>query len=215
MDASRSAVSVFDASANEYQQIFMDQNRYRVALDLFCSTIQKKQANILELACGPGNITRYLLDKRPDFHLLATDLAPNMVDLARANNPEARCELMDCRSIGLLTEKYDGVVCGFGLPYLSKAEAMQLIEDAATRLSTGGVIYLSTMEDHYENSGLRYSSSPDRPPLFTYFHEAEYLVKALEQNHFEILHLRRQAYQTADKSSSIDLLIVAKFKNAP
>jgi len=42
-----------------------------------------EQAKVLELACGPGNITKCLLSKRPDLEILATDIAPNILELAK------------------------------------------------------------------------------------------------------------------------------------
>src|SRR6478736_3881300 len=99
MDKTQMAVDVFDLRADQYESKFMDVTLYHATLDLFCNAVAKKDAAILELACGPGNITKYLLAKRPDFRLLGTDLSPNMLALARKNNPIATFALLDCREI--------------------------------------------------------------------------------------------------------------------
>ena len=140
---------------------------YNDTFDLFCNNIAQENAEILDVACGPGNITQYLLKKRPDFKILGIDLSTNMINLARLNNSTAEFLLMDCRKIGLLDKKFDGIMCGFCLPYLSKTAAVKLINDAAQLLNPNGVFYLSTMEENEDKkSGLKTSSTGDqlRPP---------------------------------------------------
>ena len=89
MDKTKMAVNAFDKNAETYQEKFMNLDLYHASFDLFCSKIPNENAKILEIACGPGNITQYLLEKRPDFKILGIDLAPRMLDLARINNPSA------------------------------------------------------------------------------------------------------------------------------
>lgn len=198
---------VFDRRATEYQSKFMNVSLYSDALDFFCISIPKEQATILELACGPGNITKYLLNRRPDLQILATDLAPNMLTLAAANNPAARFQLLDCKSINGLTERFDGIMCGFGLPYLTKQEAIALIHDAYERLHPGGILYLSTMEDDYVRSRISTSSYGDE--VFIHYHEAGYITDALQNAGFTIISITRQPYPTGDETVVTDLVIMA------
>lgn len=206
MDKSAAAVAVFDKLAELYQTKYMDVARYARSLDLFCQNT-KSDAQILELACGPGNITKYLLDKRPDFQILGTDLAPNMIALAQTNNPSAQFEVMDCRQIAKLKTTYDAIMCGFCLPYLSKEEALQLIGDASKIMNTGGIFSISTMEDNYSKSGIEFSSSGDS--VFMHYHEAGYLTQALLENGFELIDLERISYEHNHKPTT-DLILIAK-----
>lgn len=206
MDHYKTAVDIFDKHARLYQDKYMDTSMYHDTFDAFCDNITRQNAEILELACGPGNITAYLLKKRPDLNILGTDLSPNMIGLAIANNPGAEFRLMDCRDLGALDKKYDGIVCGFALPYLSKEEAIKLIGDAAGVLRPGGILYLSTMEDDHGKSGVQQSSTGDR--IYLYYHQADYLAQALRDNSFTVVHLQRKTY--ADGSGTTDLVIIAK-----
>lgn len=205
MDKSKAAAAIFDKHARLYQEKYMDTDLYHDTFDLFCEHVVQENAEILELACGPGNITAYLLKKRPDFKWLGTDLSPNMIELAKSNNPGAEFQLLDCRELNRLNKRYDGIVCGFALPYLSKEEAIRLIGDAAGALKPGGILYLSTMEDDYGKSGPRQSSTGDW--IYMHYHQADYLTQALDQNGFNILHLQRKIY--SDGSGIIDLVIIA------
>ncbi len=203
------AETVFDRRAREYQEKFMDVSLYHDTLDVFCNAIEKDNADVLELACGPGNITSYLMQKRADFKILATDLAPNMVELARKGNPGAEFQLLDCRNIGSIGKKFDAIMCGFGLPYLSVSETKKLISDAAAVLHPGGAIYLSAMEEDEQNrSGIKTSSYGDK--LYMHYHRADDIAKSLEQNGFSIKDLRFLHYSAGDGTATTDFVIIAE-----
>jgi ubiquinone/menaquinone biosynthesis C-methylase UbiE len=208
MDKNQIAVATFNKLAKLYQDKFMDVDLYGDTFDFFCDTIAKENAEILEIACGPGNITKYLLNKRPDFKILGTDLSSNMVGLAQINNPNADFKIMDCREIGLLDKKYDAIMCGFCLPYLSKEEVTKLISDASKILKPKGLFYLSTMEDDYDKSAFKKGSTGDE--IFMHFYPADYLTDVLQENHFKILTLKRQDYPTQDGTETTDLIIIAE-----
>ncbi len=208
MDKTKIAVEIFNKYAEKYQGKFMNVDLYKESFDAFCETIKKQNASILELACGPGNITKYLLSKRTDFKLLGTDLAPNMIELAKVNNPTATFQMMDCRDLLSLKQKFDGIVCGFCFPYLSKEEAIRLIADSTKALNENGVIYISTMEDDYSKSGFEKGSAGDE--IFMHYHQADYLTEALLQNNFTIVDLQRKVYTPEGKATVNDLMIVAK-----
>ena len=206
MDHTKIAVGIFDKLAHSYQDRFMDVSMYHASFDIFCNSIKNPNAVILELACGPGNITKYLLEKRPDFKILATDLAPNMIELGKKNSPNADFDLLDLREIKKLGKKFDAIMCGFGLPYLSKQEAIQLIADSAQILNPHGTIYISTMEDHNSRSRFQKGSSGDE--VFINYHQADYLTESLENNGFKIIATQRKNY-LHNQQDTTDLIIIA------
>ena len=206
MDQTKIAVNIFNKLADGYQEKFMDVSMYHESFDIFCATIKKQNATVLELACGPGNITKYLLEKRSDFKLLGTDLAPNMIALAKINNPNADFQLLDFRKITKLNRKFDAIICGFGLPYLSKEEAIQFIVDASEVLNSNGLLYISTMEDDNSKSGFKTGSTGDT--MYQNFHQADYLTQSLEENKLKIIHIERKEY-IHNEQNTIDLIIIA------
>ena len=210
MDKTKNAVAIFDKYAIEYQDKYMDVSRYADTLDVFCNLIEKDTSKILEVACGPGNLTRYLIQQRSNFQILGIDLSSKMIDLAKINNPSAEFRVMDCKKISDLTKTFDGISCGFCLPYLSKEEARQLITDAAKLLNKQGVLYLSTMEGDYSNSGLQGPSSGGSDTLFIHYHEADYLISYLKENKFMDLQIHRKKYLGEDGNLTTDLILLAR-----
>jgi len=208
MDLTHKAVSIFNQLASEYERKFMDVSLYGDTFAVFCHAIEKENATLLEVACGPGNITHYLLQLRPDLTVLGTDLAPNMIAIAQKNNPSAAFQLLDCREMLSLKSKYDAIMCGFGLPYLSKKEAIQFIADASKVLNPNGVLYLSTMEDDHSKSRWQKGSSGDE--IFMNYHEAAYLKAALEAAQFKVIAEERKSYHYADGTPIVDLVLIAK-----
>ncbi|MBS1635868.1 MAG: class I SAM-dependent methyltransferase [Bacteroidetes bacterium] len=208
MDNYQITIDTFNTLAQRYQERYMDVKAYHDGFALFCNHIPQQGASILEIGCGPGNVARYLLELRPDLQLHGIDLAPNMVDLARQNNPGATFEVMDARHIHELTSHYDAVMCAFCLPYLSKEDVQKLFKDCFRLLKPGGMLYLSTMEDDYSKSGFE-SSSDRKHKAYLYYHHETHLRPMLEENGFEIIHLSRQPYQKSDTETMTDLIILA------
>lgn len=204
------AVDLFNTHAKAYQERFMDVAPYHASFDALCSGIAPGPAEVLELACGPGNITKYMLSKRPELRILATDLAPNMLALAEANNPQVSVQLLDCRKLVSLGRSFDAIVCGFCLPYLTPEETKQLIKDAASVLRKNGVLYLSTMEDDPAKSGWRASSSNPSEQVFMHYYQADFLTDTLRAHGFTALHLSRTQTSATDGTVFNDLMIVAR-----
>ncbi len=209
MDPYKTTFETWNKIASIYQDKFMDLDLYNDTYDAFCKLIENRGAKILEIGCGPGNITKYLLAKRPDFKIEGLDVAPNMISLAKENNPTADFKVMDCREIDKITYKYDAIICGFCMPYLSKEDCAKLIKDSCSLLNKGGVLYLSTIEGDYSKSGYEAGSSGDKS--FVYYHSADDLQKELKQNNFETIHLMRKDYP---EQNSTHLILIAKKNNS-
>lgn len=202
------AHAIFNKYAKEYQERFMDVSSYHDAFDIFCNSLSSPRSKILEVACGPGNITSYLLNKRPDLKILGTDLAPKMIELAKQNNPSAEFKIMDGRNIHQLDELFDGIVSGFFFPYLSQKEVEKFICDAALKLNNNGVLFISTMEDDHSKSGIQKGSKGDE--IFMNFHEEKHLCETLIKNNFTIIAIQRTETIAGNGMKNIDLLITSK-----
>jgi len=201
-------IQVFDSCAKEYEKKYMGIGLYVPSIDLFCASIKKDRANIFELGCGPGNITRYVAEQHPHYSIVSTDVSSNMLKLARKNVPSVSFVEMDARNIGNLNGTFDGIICGFVLPYLKKEEAIQLIHDAAGLLEPEGILYISTIEAPYSTSGMTKSSTGEHE-LYMHYHEFEYLDQAIKDAGLFLLKTQRVESISAGKDVT-DLILVIK-----
>jgi len=204
------SVQRFDEFAEEYASRFDNVSGYFNQLSWFVSQVKTTSPAILELACGPGNVTKFLKNHFPESRILAVDLAPKMIEIARKALPEVDFRVMDVRDISVIAEKFDAVMCSFCLPFLSKADAAKLIADCSALLNPGGIIYLSTMEGDETRAGFETTSfSGDSEVYFNYHWQAD-LQEAFEKAGFTLLWLDRQDYLEPDGSVTVDLIFVAQ-----
>ena len=194
--------------ASLYEDKFMHLDLYNESYDAVCTNIEKENAAVLEIGCGPGNITKYLLSKRPDLSILGIDIAPNMIELARKNNPSARFKVMDSREISKLTTNYDAIVCGFCIPYLSPKDCEQLISDCANLLTENGLLYLSFVEGDLSNSGFQIGSSGDR--IYFHFHELNHVESQLGKNKLQPLKMFRLEYKNSNNELDTHTVLIAE-----
>ncbi len=207
MDKLTETVNTFDKYAKPYQEKFAAFEPYVKTYEKL-STLIEDRASILDVACGPANISHYLLSYHPMLQVHGTDLAPSMLTLARAAIPSGVFELRDSRDIISIGKCFDVLIAGFCVPYLDKGEVIKFVGDARSLLRPGGILYLSTMAGEYADSGCQEPDREDR--VYTYFYNVEFLQDLLVTNGFEILELERKAYPQEGKADTIDLFFYAK-----
>jgi cyclopropane fatty-acyl-phospholipid synthase-like methyltransferase len=196
------AVDMFNKSAKKYQEKFMDVRAYSESLNYFCEELDPT-ASIIEFGCGPGNVTRYLLDRCKDLNILSSDLAPEMVKLAKENCPEAKFDIIDIRSLESIGKRFDGILAGFCLPYLTKNEATVFLRNLANLLNPNGVVYLSTIINDEVESEVKTSSSGDS--LRIYYYQKKYLESLLINSEFKII----ETFELAENGEK-EIIFIAK-----
>jgi ubiquinone/menaquinone biosynthesis C-methylase UbiE len=186
----------------------MDLNMYDASYDFLLSHLEDSRGKILELGCGPGNISRYLLKQKPDLKLTGLDISPAMIELAQTNNPGGTFLLGDCRNLSIFKESFDGVVAGFVLPYLSKIDSEKMIEQISRKLSSNGLFYLSFVEGEENESGYMTGSTGDA--VYFYYYKEQPLVLVLKSFGFEILNVMREQWPDKPVDEHPHVMIIAR-----
>jgi len=211
MDQHEETFNTWDKVSELYWQKFMHLELYNDTYDFFLNNLPSSAPTVLELGCGPGNITRYLLGSSPSLKIDATDVSPNMVKLAAENNPAARCFVMDCREMSHIKKKYDGIVGGFILPYLSRNDVETLIANCYRLLRGEGMLYLSFVEGEDASSGFQTGSSGHR--VYFYYHRLQNLHQLLNNNNFEIIGLFNKNFEAKKLPEFHTILIARKYSD--
>lgn len=154
----KNTVQLFDKYAESYAQRFMDVSLYAPSLKEFCRLLPP-HGSMLELGCGPGNVTAFLLKQREDLQILATDLSEEMLKITRKNLPGISCRPLNFKELENWPHRYEAVMAAFCLPYLNQAETASFMHQLAVILEPGGIIYMSLMEGDHELSGMQKSSN--------------------------------------------------------
>lgn len=186
----------------------MDLTLYDDSYQEFCDLLPPGRARVLDAACGPGNVSRYLMAQRPDLDLLGIDLAPRMVQLAREAVPSAHFVVHDFRRLADLHRRFDGIICAFGLPYLAPDEAKSFIGAAGDALEPGGALYLSTMLGKREESGFQSCSTGDL--IYINYSSEDELVCSLQACGFEVTTRKRIPSPSVASKTTTDLIVLAK-----
>jgi ubiquinone/menaquinone biosynthesis C-methylase UbiE len=194
--------------AKAYENIFMNLDLCDDTYDAFWSEIREIGAKILEIGCGPGNISRNILYRRPDFKWLGTDLSPAMIELARINVSYGEFEIMDARQISRINQKFEGILCGFRIPYLSRTDCIHLIKDCYELLSSGGVLYLSTIEGSYAHSGFEQGSTGDF--MYVYYHSETFIINISQKYSFSLLKFFQKTFTKKNGVTTIHKIYLLK-----
>ncbi|MEZ4800048.1 MAG: GNAT family N-acetyltransferase [Flavobacteriales bacterium] len=193
--------------AQLYEEKFMPMQYYNQSYDLFCNLLPKSTCSLLELGCGPGNISKYILDRHSNIQLHGIDIAPNMIDLAIKNNPAATFQVMDIRNIHSIPKKFNGIIGGFCLPYLNQKEADQLFADCRALLHDYGIIYMSFVEGEYHQSEYKTGSGGR---VFFNYHPLEGLIGQMQSNGFYNFETLKVEYPLKDNATEIHTIIIAE-----
>lgn len=208
MDVNKETFETWNKVAALYEEKFMHLDLYNESYDRFCEALVKHNSSVLEVGCGPGNITKYLLSKRPDLSVLAIDVAPKMIELAAKNNPTAQVKVMDCREISEIAILFDGIICGFCLPYLSGVESVKFISDCKNLLQTNGVLYISFVDGEETKSGFQIASSGDR--AYFNYHRTDNIVQVLLSNGFELPKIIEVDYEKSATKKELHTILLTK-----
>ncbi|WP_108808861.1 class I SAM-dependent methyltransferase [Aquimarina spinulae] len=208
MDRYQETFKTWDKIAQIYEDKFMNLDLYNDTYDIFCELIPKSNPNILEVGCGPGNITQYLLSKNPNFRITAIDNSVNMIELAKKNNPTAKVQLMDSRDLHIIPNKFDAIICGFCIPYLSQSDCSKMIMDCNKLLNDLGMFYISFVAGNPGNSRYLSGSSGDR--VYFYYHDLKNIEKDLMTASFEIKETFQKKYKKTDDIEEIHTILIVE-----
>ena len=208
MDTCRISVNTFDKLAETYAGKYFSLKTYDSHYREFCSHVPRQGATVLDVACGPGNVSAFLARERPDLEVLGIDLAPNMVRLAKIYVPSAHFMVHDCRHLVELGQVFDGVAYAFGLNYLNQEDAEQFFRSLGEVLAPNGVLYLSAMLGPSEGSGLQTSSSGDQ--IYVHYRPRQEIDQLVRRAGLKIVFSDEIASPANAAKPTLDVVLVAQ-----
>ncbi|KRQ99898.1 ubiquinone biosynthesis protein UbiE [Bradyrhizobium jicamae] len=144
------------------------------AADIARRAADSRPARVLETAAGTGIVTRKLRDALPEgTQLIATDLNPPMLDIARAKfrpGEQVAFQPADAIALPFADQSFEEVVCQFGLMFFP--DKSKSFSEVYRVLVPGGRYLLSVWDSHRYNTFGRIAHEvagrffPADPPQF-------------------------------------------------
>ncbi|RJL24545.1 class I SAM-dependent methyltransferase [Bailinhaonella thermotolerans] len=138
-------------SWDRQQEYYMPDREERfAAMFELVESVTGRSPRILDLACGPGSLSHRLLERLPDARIVAVDVDPALLILARESLGErvtvVRADLGEPDWTSRLPEReFDAVVTATALHWFDEKGLTRLYRDLAGVLRPGGVF---TNADH-------------------------------------------------------------------
>lgn len=199
-------IEAYNNSASQYSQTIAALSNYDDTYEYLLCCL-KSQSKLLDLACGPANISRYLLEKDDSIDVYGVDLSREMIKLAKSNVPGGMFYEVDIRYFDL-EKTFDTIVCGFGVPYLSSDDVFTMFENVYNHLSNDGVFYFSFM--HGEKSGYETPSFYPGAEMYIYHHDKNLILKYLDDIGFSVERKWVLDYQEGNGEITKDVVIICR-----
>jgi ubiquinone/menaquinone biosynthesis C-methylase UbiE len=204
--------STWNKVAQCYADKFMPLGLYNETYDAFIAAIASKDnPKLLEVGCGPGNGTKYLFEQLPNLDITGIDIAENMLALARKSNPSATFLKVDGRDIGDFPTTFDGIFCGFFIPYISSEELPKFLSDAYHLLEPKGILYLSFVAGDQDQSG--YITNANGDQMYFNYHKKNTVLNVLDQQGYALLLNKELSYTNDSNPPSLHTILLVQKRN--
>lgn len=202
----QNTISSYNIAALDYENTITKLDNYDETYDYFCNSINSND-NILDLACGPANISYYVKNKLPTAQITGIDLSEKMIAIAQQKIPSGKFYINDI--IHFKSDKpFDSIVLGFALPYLNKVEIEELFKNINHNLIHNGKLYLSFMAGSKE--GIEVPSFNQTVELYVYYYEKVEIKSILDQNQLAVQMEWELDYVESDGRTTKDIVIIAQ-----
>lgn len=136
--------NTFDNEAGVYEQTSRKVNiHYDEALSTMIELMPNNANNILDVCCGTGILTELVNRKYPQARISGVDFSSGMLEVAtqRLNNKNINFynyDLLDCKGMNLIKEKFDLVVSSFGIHNIhTRGQKIVALTNIATLMNHG------------------------------------------------------------------------------
>jgi len=199
----RETIESYNNSAKEFMDNIGVLSNYNSTYDYLVEKL-KENDNVLDLACGPAQISKYIKEKI-NVNITGVDLSIEMLQIAKKNIPSG-IFIEDSIITFKSNNVYDLVIIGFGIPYLNGEQTIQTIKNGISLLRINGYFYLSFMDGNKE--GFERTSFGRNNKFYIYYHKKEEIKRILEENRIKIEKEYVLDYKEPDGTITKDIVYI-------
>ena len=111
--------------------------------DKFVSFL-KPGALVLDVGCGAGVKSKYLLDK--GLNVVGVDFSEKMIEIAQREVSGATFRVAEIKDLSGLKEDFDGILAQAVLLHIPKSEAGAVVKGLRDKLMNGGYLYIAVKQ---------------------------------------------------------------------
>jgi cyclopropane fatty-acyl-phospholipid synthase-like methyltransferase len=205
MDKATKTIESYNHCANTFVHTYMDLGLFEQFFREF-SDLLKEGSTILDLGCGPGNVSKFLADQNKGYKIVGVDLSTEMLQYAKQYVPSGQFILADLRHL-VLKQTFDAVIASFCIIHLNDNETTDLLRKTFDLLGDVGYLYISFM--HGGVPGFEKASFSENE-MFFYYHVPEEIMKVLEKVGYRVISKYRHDYQRTPNQAIQDIIIIAR-----
>lgn len=205
MNKSMIAVRTYDKIAQAYAKEFFSDKIDFKHLNKFISLLPQG-AKILDVGCGPGNYTKYLMEK--GFYVNGIDLSKGMIRVAKKMVPKGIFKIMDMRKLEYSDQSFDGLCVAYSLYHISSKQALDVLKEFHRVLKSKGIIILMLQEGKGEGI-IPEPLNPKEKMFFKYYQKDE-IKNLLTKAKFETVYEAERAPRGGLELKQKKLFIIAR-----
>lgn len=206
MDNKKLVQETYNQIADLYTDRYFDISSDTDLVDRFLKQLPA-QAKILDIGCGPGNFTQYLVSK--GFQVEGIDIAAEMLRIARTHLPQVTFTQGDLSALPYPDQSFDAVFSAYSLIHVAQADMAQTIIGLQRILTSKGLVFVLVQKgnsDHLITEPLM----PERQNFVNFF-SLDNLVQDFQANGFAIKeHIEIPISDPDNLTDSILFLIAQK-----
>lgn len=205
MDKSKLAVSTYDKIAGIYTKQYFNDLTDTPYIDKFLSKLPK-EAKILDVGSGPGQFTKYMMDK--GFKVESVDFSEEMIATAKRMVPKGKFKQGDMRRLHFTTSSFDGLLVAYSLIHIPSEDIPATLSGFNRVLKFGGYIEIVAQKGEAD----KVVDEPFMPSekMFFNFFTKERLQVFLRDAGFEVVYQEETASQDPDSASDKVIYTIAK-----
>lgn len=206
MDHKKLIQDTYNQIADLYTDRYFDISSDTDLVDRFLKQLPA-QAKILDIGCGPGNFTQYLVSK--GFQVEGIDIAAEMLRVARTHLPQVTFTQGDLSALPYPDQSFDAVFSAYSLIHVAQADIAKTIIGLQRILTSKGLVFVLVQKgtsDHLIAEPLM----PERQNFVNFF-SLDNLVQDFQTNGFTVKeHIEIPINDPDNLTDSILFLIAQK-----
>lgn len=199
----KNIIDFYSTYSKQFSQTIANSKAYNQSYIDFVAHAKYKNT-LLDLACGPGNVSAYIRTLLPRIRISCVDLSDAMLSLAQQNVPDASCYKSDILNITIPQSTFDLIICAFGLPYIHSNELQQFVQEVTKFSHVGTSVYVSCMEGNTMQQ--EQMSFANNNLLQVQRHSKQSIIDSFTTEGFLLTDYRNQPYTEPDNRITNDMI---------